>query len=724
MRVFLSLAALLTIASGESAAQTPPCCTITAIEAGTGLVSAKVTANGNVFQFKVATPAALASLRVGQGVYANFTTRQVSLNGRAACCAITSGPEAKAAAPASARPPTVQPAPVPAPAPPAAVSRAPAAVPGAVAPTRPAGPGLGGLTQWVLPTVSYGAPHPPSPSSPGRALGPLGRFESRPVTALVGGKNVTATVLNLRGLNAIEQAPGLSDGVRRLLEMHVRTIPRGESDHYLVNTQLAEEWVKAHPVPDYVQPVKEEKKDCDHWYDSYDCAEKAATDEWRRNWDKSVKAWDHVSHELNHDWNMAQGCFADQRLRLPNIPVQFDVTPEMTVHLEQSGSKDLGGGGSASGTVQGTVGLGFPMQSDFKAELDLFYIPCLPFVVRPRSLAGTGTLTVGERLKASVSATGKFDKVFTIPPTGGPKIILQVLPIVIGGVPVAELDISAYIEGNIEVGGQGKAEGHFQLDNPHKASFDFTCDGNGCKATSRGIPVQTTVSEGAEIQGQVFVKPAIYTALQLDFDVDALSARAGPQPYLLGTASGCAAVAGAQTVGGPSTSQENHVLAADLDWGVDLRAEALVLRKVVGQPFIYPVTGDKHLWFRDLAPGGSNALVAGVDGAAQVTAGKAAVYKVKMPSCYPYTNAVKYRVTWTGTAAPGANPQCQWLAGQGTCTFDPKKESPISLTWSAAGSQTLTVVPVSDAHLRTFTPAPTPTQLVITVVPAGGGGMP
>jgi len=698
MRNLLVLGAALAVASGQSTAQTPPpCCTITAINAGTGIVSAKVTATGNVFQFKVVNAATLASLRVGQGVYANLTTHQVSLDGRSACCAITSGPQAPGATPVPTRLPAAQPPPAP--------------VLGAVT--------KGTVNQFALPTISYGTPHPPSAI---REV-VLPRFSGRQVSASIGGKTVTATVLHLRGLKAIEQAPGLPDGARRLLEMHVKTIPPGGPDHYIVNTQLAQEWVAAHPVPDYVQPTQDESgASCGHWYDSFDCAGQAVTDEWRRNWDKAVQAWDHVSGELTHDWNMAQGCFADHTLPLPNIPVQFSITPQMTVHLEQSGSQNLGGGGAASGTVQGTVGLGFPIQSDFTSQLDLFYIPCLPFVVRPKSLAGNGTLTVGERLTGTVSATGSFHKIFAIPPTGGPQIPIEVIPIVVGGVPVAELDVSAYIEGDIGVGGQGKAEGHFQIDNPHKAAFDFSCSGAGCNASSHGIPDPTTASEGASIQGQVYVKPSIYTALQLDFDVDALSARVGPQPYLLGTASGCEAVAGAQTIGGGSSSQENHILVADLDWGVDLRAEALVLRKVIGQPFVHSVTGDKHLWFRDLAPGGSNALVAEVNGARQATAGKAAVYKVRLPSCYPYTNPVLYRVSWTGNATPGATPQCQWQSGKGTCTFDPTKDLAIGFTWPTAGSYTLTVVPVSDDHQRTFTPAPPPTQVAITVGAAGGGG--
>jgi hypothetical protein len=268
----------------------------------------------------------------------------------------------------------------------------------------------------------------------------------------------------------------------------------------------------------------------------------------------------------------------------------------------------------------------------------------------------------------------------------------------------------------VEVGGAGKADAHFQLDNPHKATFGFSCDGTGCSLPKlASVPDPTTTTEGAQVQGQVFVKPAVYTALLLDFDIDALSARAGPQPYLLGTASGCAAGTATQTAGGPSSSQENHALTADLDWGVDLRAEALIARQVIGRPYVHSVTGDKHLWFRDLAPGGSSALVAVVDATAQAAVAQAAVYKVRMPSCYPYTNPVQYRVSWTGNASPAPAAACHWQAGQGTCTYDPTKDLAIALTWPAAGSYAVSVVPVGDDHHRTFQPAPPVTRVAVTV---------
>jgi Cu/Ag efflux protein CusF len=75
-----------------------PCCGITAIDTNTEVVTAKVNATGKAFEFKVADSALLSSLKVGQGVYANFGASQVSVDGGAPCCSIVSA----AAAPATA----------------------------------------------------------------------------------------------------------------------------------------------------------------------------------------------------------------------------------------------------------------------------------------------------------------------------------------------------------------------------------------------------------------------------------------------------------------------------------------------------------------------------------------------------------------------------------------------------------------------------------------------
>ncbi|MGB6431034.1 MAG: hypothetical protein WBF06_10640 [Candidatus Acidiferrales bacterium] len=72
-----------------AAARASACCTVTAINASTGIVTARVTATGQTFTF-AASGSVLNSLRVGQGVYANLTAKQVSLDGKTSCCAILS----------------------------------------------------------------------------------------------------------------------------------------------------------------------------------------------------------------------------------------------------------------------------------------------------------------------------------------------------------------------------------------------------------------------------------------------------------------------------------------------------------------------------------------------------------------------------------------------------------------------------------------------------------
>jgi len=545
-----------------------------------------------------------------------------------------------------------------------------------------------------LPSIAYGTPER-------RTVvrgGPVPRIEQRTLTAAVGGRQSSARVLNLRGLKAIEQAP-VSDGVRRLMLTHVRSVPLEESDHYIVMADLAEQWVKDHPVPDYVKPAKEEKEDCNNWYDSIDCAAQAVENEWKRNWEKAVKQWNEVTGKLTVDWNAPLECFQERTLSLPDIPVRFEEAPTMTVRVEQSGSR-----GGATGSASGSASLGVPIAADFGAQLDLFYIPCLPFMVRPKALSADGSMSVGQVLTANVTATGDFQQTFTLPPTGGPVIPIQVFPIIIGGVPVSEVDVSLYVEGNMEVGGAGRAEGNFRLANSNTTRFAFSCSGKGCSGRSKGASAPVTTNESVQLEGRVYVKPALYTALQLNFNWEALSARAGPQPYLLGAASGCGALAAQQTAGGGSSVQTQYALTGDLDWGADLRAEALVMRKVVGSPWVTSLMRDRHLWFRDLAPGGSTALTPEAGAPAEAEAGKPTIVRIRMPTCFPYGDRVTYRVSWTGgaVAAPNSAGRCEWQAGAGTCSFDPARDLPVSLTWTAPGTHVVSVTAVKDGHDRTF----------------------
>lgn len=65
-----------------------PCCSVSNVNTATGLVAAKVNATGQGFQFTLTNRALTTRLRAGQGVYANFKTMQVSLDGRTVAGAI------------------------------------------------------------------------------------------------------------------------------------------------------------------------------------------------------------------------------------------------------------------------------------------------------------------------------------------------------------------------------------------------------------------------------------------------------------------------------------------------------------------------------------------------------------------------------------------------------------------------------------------------------------
>ncbi len=100
-RISISLAmifalSLAMVALAPRAEAGDPCCSITAINAKTGLVTAKEIKTKKTFQFKVNSTEPvtgaklLKSLKVGQKVFSDFTKGVVSVNpdGAAPCCGI------------------------------------------------------------------------------------------------------------------------------------------------------------------------------------------------------------------------------------------------------------------------------------------------------------------------------------------------------------------------------------------------------------------------------------------------------------------------------------------------------------------------------------------------------------------------------------------------------------------------------------------------------------
>ncbi len=698
-----------------------PGCGITGIGQKTGLITAKENGQGREFVFKVTDARLLNSLRVGQGVYANFASKQVSVDGITPCCGIVSGPTA-VSAPTAAAPPGKTPMPP-------ANTESSGKTAGTLLPK-----GTGQAYQ--LPTVNFGPPQQPTPLL--QETWRLGQGANRNVTrdlqANINGRVLSTKLMHLSGLDGIERSHGLPEGAKNPLLRHVRKINAGESDHYIVNVQLAEQWIQAHPELAQVSapPVNNNTHTgCTSF--SWHCAEEAAAHAEQEISKQAAQLrqeaqaeWTHVTGELNHELNMAGGCFEDHTISALGVPVNFSVNPQYPIDLGSASGSTKIAGGTASGKVSGTLTIGLPMKMTNSAmNLELYYIPCLPFVVRPKAIGGSGTFAVAAKFTAELNADGNFESHFTVPPKGGPHFPVYVIPIIIGDVPVAEFDVSVYIDGSLALDGEGSLKSTAVLEVPYEVGFSFSCAGETCGAPAlHSFPVPITTTEAAKVDARVHIKPAIYTALQLDFDVNALSARAGPQPYLYGELAGCGFGTATQSTSAPTGTQDNFALAGDLDWGVELRAEALIGGQQVGKSFvekIYPPNKSSagHLWFQDLIQSGSTALAADLEGVARATVGKLAGFTIRSHQCYLYTDSLTYQITWTGSANPVPANGCTWQAGKGTCSVDPKNVLTFSLNWTNPGQYMVTATPLHDQHGRKF--SETPRQVTVNVQTGSGG---
>ena len=83
---------ILLLAAAVQAAE--PCCAVTAIDARSGVITAKIRADGRTFKFKVDDRKLLSKMKVGQTVHADFKTMKVALDpdGASPCCAVVSAP--------------------------------------------------------------------------------------------------------------------------------------------------------------------------------------------------------------------------------------------------------------------------------------------------------------------------------------------------------------------------------------------------------------------------------------------------------------------------------------------------------------------------------------------------------------------------------------------------------------------------------------------------------
>jgi len=333
---------------------------------------------------------------------------------------------------------------------------------------------------------------------------------------------------------------------------------------------------------------------------------------------------------------------------------------------------------------------------------------CVPYGVKFKNVHAFGNATSN----AGVTATGTVSYHDSFGPSELAKPELFSVLFWIGPIPVdigfnlpisAGLDISADLTGTINYNGTHVATG----------SFDYTCTLDDCFGSSsfdNTSPTGSTQEITGSVAGHVKPVPYVDVGFRAYLYTESIAyAQVGVRPYVLGdlwgfTGNNCG------DADGNGNTESVQALTFDLDRRIDLTGQASVFG---GGPWSRTLhTGAvAHVGFYDLI--NSSALQPQFQGPASLDVNKAGAYKVRMRSCWPYTDNATYQVNW------GDGSAVQSLQGA------PATEVQASHTWTAAGTYAASATSISDAHGRALNQAfprsievKVPVPLSVTVTPS------
>jgi len=575
---------------------------------------------------------------------------------------------------------------------------------------RPSTLGANNPISMAPPTISFGAPQTPAPDLvvPG-------------ASRASGGAN--ARIVRLQGEAGIQAAASLPQGARDFLILHARALPQGQVAAYVVDLDVANDFFQRHAEPASVHAAATANNDSHTGCNavSVNCAKEAAqhaADEIKR---QAQDAWKSVVGDVTRDWNVVADCFSDQNLPVPDVPIRFSKTFGFPITIGTDRRTNT------LASVSGTLDLSEPVDVDLTAHIGIAYIPCLPYALRPTSIGANGTLEYDERISANMKAGAAFSYIAAVPPGGGGDFPITAIPLLVNNQYVARLDISLYLDGQVTFDSTAAFSGTIGAELKHRAQLGFRCSGNGCDL--QVVPYEELIgTESVRLEGRMKVRPAILAAVEIAFNGDLLATRAGINPYVQGEIIGCAAGAAKQSTAGGGADQ-SYALTADFDSGVEALAEAKAGPVQVGSK--HWKDDQHHIAFRDLAH--STALQPDVSGKTEAVAQQPVALQLKMPSCYPYSEAVEYQLDWAvdgasrdagrATAASvtkiggSSGAGCSLGSDSGRCSGDPRKGTLVNLAFPGAGSYPVRVSPIRDTHGRDFSGVPA-TQHVVTVTAA------
>lgn len=696
-RFVLTLAGILFISSAARA-QVKPCCTITALDAHAGTATAKENATLRTFVFKVPDAKLFASLRMGEGVYANFTAHQVSIDGKTACCAIVSISPSPGVTPQSG------PAPSPTPSP-SATSSSGAKDSGKSNKVQTQGKNSKDLgtsnteikaneatteqairAAKVANPTSSGNTGPDKAALAGGGAAQAGTPQGRPVPTLpvFSREKVQVRMLSQGKKWRLQTVSGNVEG---------RPI-REEALYHIVG----KEGISEAPIPPQIKNELLRDAASSRGNDIVYIVHKNSAENIAALLVKKGSGSAPPTNNVSQTGSSDNGCndmFGWGNHVNRTASVSFSVPGDLLM-------LNLNDQSISYANVSGTVKIKAPTSGHLLGEIGLSVLDyaCQPVAFKFRFLHVNGYMEVAPSLDldAQIGATHEFKTRLAEQHLGGFWFAIGPIPVYIG--------YDAFLEGRLDVKVPNLAQVKYSVQGNGHGELDAHCDMNGCSATPTGSFNWSTPSGNLTFLAQgvrAVVKPGILGGVEAYlYNPVFVNAHVGIEPYAKGDfwaySGSCS-----EHNGGPLDRSYAKALTADIDGGFDVLAgidasglapNGFLSEALLDQEFtVY--NWEKHLKFYDLI--GSTALTPLLEPNPPAHASQPKTVAVRMRPCYPYSKD------------KDGNPVVMtYQMGWGDGTSDTTAQAPIgstaepSHTWSSTGDFPIQARPLKDSHGREF----------------------
>ena len=336
------------------------------------------------------------------------------------------------------------------------------------------------------------------------------------------------------------------------------------------------------------------------------------------------------------------------------------------------------GGAEATGTLVADGNLTGTLEG--KAVVRVKKKLCAPYAVdfKYAQVTGNAVLKANGKVDTSLTKDFRFDQKVAQPFLGSISAMAGPIPIYIRFSAPLHLGLEGTAKADVKFDGRATATG----------SFDVKCTKSGCTGSKTA---DVSWAQGAApvvgIDTRADIIPYAYAGIHATAYTDWVGyGEVGLKAKLKGEAwayygNTCG------DANGDGVNEWVHAAMLEARGGVDLVGKAGFVGRDYG-PWTYPLA-DKHLATFDLLPGGSTAaspivsVVTPVYGSTRVDA------TIKMRPCWPWDDAMRYRVSWNDGSAT-----------EDTAATHPDQLASRSHTYASYGTKTVTATPIVDARGR------------------------